>query len=150
MSIYEAAPRAWRERMLAVFRIVAGVVFISLGTMKLFGWPPAAPPGVVPVPWASQAGVGGFMETIGGVLIVVGLFTRPVAFVLAGEMAVAYWQFHFPVSPYPTMNMGTPAIMYCFFFLYLVAAGPGAWSVDGAIARGRRPRAEPGLRPEAA
>ena len=138
MSIFEPAPAPWPARTLGLVRIITGVVFISFGTMKLFGWPPAGPPGVVPVPWASQAGIGGFIETIGGTLIVLGLLTRPVAFLLSGEMAVAYWQFHFPMSPYPTVNMGTPAIMYSFFYLYLCVAGPGAWSVDEAIARSRR------------
>jgi putative oxidoreductase len=136
MSIYESAPGPWRDRMLAVFRIVAGVVFISAGTMKLFGWPPAPGP-MPPIPLFSETWFAGVLETFGGALIVLGLFTRPVAFILAGEMAVAYFQFHFPTSPYPTVNMGIPAIMYCFFFLYLAAAGAGAWSVDGAIARSR-------------
>jgi putative oxidoreductase len=125
--------------MLGFFRIVAGVVFITFGTMKVFGFPPA-PPGMPPFTIASQIGIAGLLEVLGGAAIIVGFLTRPVAFVLAGEMAVAYFKFHYPQSFFPTTNMGTPAIMYCFFFLYLVVAGAGAWSVDEAIARGRRRR----------
>lgn len=123
--------------MLATFRIVAGLIFITSGTTKLFGFPP--PPVPMPLPaLMSQMGIGSIMELVGGVLIVIGLFTRPTAFLLAGEMAVAYWQFHAPGSVWPTVNMGIAAIMYCFFFLYLMFAGPGAWSVDAMIARSRR------------
>ncbi|MFL5563371.1 MAG: DoxX family protein [Gemmatimonadaceae bacterium] len=123
--------------MLSVFRIVAGALFITFGTMKLFGYPPL-PPGAPPIPVMSQAWIGGCLEVVGGTLVLIGLFTRPVAFILAGEMAVAYFQFHFPQSFFPTTNMGTPAIMFCWFFLYLVFAGAGVWSVDESIARRRR------------
>jgi len=136
MSIFEPAPAPWPGRMLSIFRIIAGLVFITFGTMKVFNLPPL-PPGQPPIPLMSQAGIGGMMEIVGGVLIVLGLFTRPVAFILSGEMAVAYWQFHAPQSMWPSSNMGTPAIMYCFFFLYLVFAGPGPWSLDARIARRR-------------
>ncbi|HEX8848937.1 MAG TPA: DoxX family protein [Gemmatimonadaceae bacterium] len=136
MTIFAPAPAPWPSRMLSVFRIVAGALFISFGTMKIFGYPPI-PPGSPPIVLMSQMGIGGLLEVFGGILITLGLFTRPVAFVLAGEMAVAYFQFHFPQSFFPTTNMGTPAIMYCFFFLYLVFAGAGVWSVDAAIARRR-------------
>lgn len=137
MSIFDPAPSPWPSRMLSVFRIVAGAVFISFGTMKLFGHPPM-PPGMPPIALMSQTGIGGMLEFIGGIAITLGFLTRPVAFVLAGEMAVAYFQFHFPQSFFPSTNMGTPAIMYCFFYLYLVFAGAGVWSVDEVIARGRR------------
>lgn len=137
MSIFESAREPWPSRMLGIFRIVAGVIFITFGTMKLFNFPPM-PAGMPPIPVLSQTWIGGVLETFGGALIVLGLFTRPVAFVLAGEMAVAYFQFHFPQSFFPSVNMGTPAIMYCFFFLYLVFAGAGAWSVDGLLARRQR------------
>ena len=136
MSLFAPAPAPWPSRMLSVFRIVAGALFVTFGTMKIFGYPPM-PPGSPPIALMSQTGIGGLLEVFGGILITLGLFTRPVAFVLAGEMAVAYFQFHFPQSFFPTTNMGTPAIMYCFFFLYLVFAGPGVWSVDAAIARRR-------------
>jgi putative oxidoreductase len=123
--------------MLSVFRIAAALLFISFGTMKLFGYPPL-PPGAPAIPVMSQAWIGGCLETVGGFLILIGLFTRPVAFILAGEMAVAYFQFHHPLSFFPTTNMGTPAIMFCWFFFYLVFAGGGVWSVDESIARRRR------------
>jgi putative oxidoreductase len=112
--------------------------------MKLFGYPPM-PPGAPPIAVMSQTWIGGLLEFFGGIAITIGLFTRPVAFVLAGEMAVAYFQFHYPQSFWPTSNMGTPAIMYCFFYLYLVFAGAGAWSVDEAIARRRGTLQDPAL-----
>ncbi|HEX2204944.1 MAG TPA: DoxX family protein [Longimicrobium sp.] len=140
MSIYEPAPAPWPARMLAVFRVVAGLVFITAGTTKLFGFPASPMPGAGTVPLLSQMGIGGLLEIVGGALIVLGLFTRPTAFVLAGEMAVAYFQFHQPMAFWPTSNNGVPAVMYCFFFLYLVAAGAGAWSLDGVLARSRAPR----------
>ena len=83
-------------------------------------------------PLASLFGIGAILELVGGLLILVGLFTRPVAFILAGEMAVAYWMFHAPQSIYPALNGGDAAILYCFVFLLLVFTGPGAWSIDGA------------------
>jgi putative oxidoreductase len=138
MSIFQAAREPWPRRALAIYRIAGGLLFITFGTMKLFGWPPAAPPGVVPVPWMSQMGVGGMLEVAGGAMIALGLLTRPVAFVLAGEMAVAYFQFHFPMGFWPETNNGAPAVLYCFFFLYLVVAGAGDWSLDAAILRFRR------------
>jgi len=128
VSIFEASP--WAPRMLAVFRIVAGLLFVSFGTMKLFGYPPGP----------SEMGIGGILEFVGGLMIVLGLFTRPVSFVLAGEMAVAYFQFHQPQSFFPTSNNGVPAVLYCFLFLYLMFAGAGAWSIDGLIARSRHNR----------
>jgi putative oxidoreductase len=136
MSIYEPSPSPWTSRMLSIFRVVAGVIFLSSGTMKIFGVP-AMPPGSPEIELMSQMGVGGLLEVVGGLLIVLGLFTRPTAFVLAGEMAVAYFQFHQPQAFWPTSNGGIPAIMYCFFFLYLVFAGAGEWSLDALIARSR-------------
>jgi putative oxidoreductase len=129
MSIFEPAPPPWPSRMLSILRIVAGLIFVTAGTMKLFNFPPM-PPGMPPIQPMTQAWIGGVLETFGGLAIVLGFFTRPVAFILAGEMAVAYFQFHFPQSFWPTINMGQPAILYCFIFLYLVFAGPGIWSVD--------------------
>jgi putative oxidoreductase len=120
--------------MLAVLRIVSGVVFVSAGTMKLFGYPPSPQP-IPPFDPMSQLGLAALLETFGGLAIVLGLFTRPVAFVLAGEMAVAYFQAHFPTSIFPTVNGGMAAVLYCFLFLYLTFAGAGAWSIDEMIAR---------------
>ena len=122
--------------MLSICRIVAGLMFMSYGTMKLFNIPPAPMPGF-PVKLLSEMGAAGFLETIGGLAIVLGLFTRPVAFILAGEMAVAYFQSHFPKSFFPTVNAGVPAVLYCFLFLYLIFAGAGPWSLDAMIARRR-------------
>lgn len=141
MSIFDPAPAPWPSRMRAILRIVTGAVFITNGTMKLFNYPPM-PSGMPPIHLMSQAGIGGLLEVVGGTLILLGLFTRPVAFVLAGEMAVAYFQFHFPRSFFPTVNNGTAAVLDCFIFLYFVAAGAGAWSVDAMLARRR---ARPGV-----
>ena len=136
MSIFEASRSPWRGRMLSILRIVAGAVFISFGTMKVFNFPPL-PAGMPPIPLVSQLGLAGTLELFGGSLILIGLFTRPVSFVLAGEMAVAYFQGHYPQSFWPTTNMGTPAILYCFIYLYFVFAGAGPWSVDAMISRAR-------------
>jgi Predicted membrane protein len=138
MSIFDPAPPFWTNRVLGLVRIVTGLVFISYGTLKLFNYPPL-PPGIPPIPLMSEAGVAGILETVGGTLMVLGLFTRPVAFILSGEMAVAYFQFAFPVSFWPTSNNGSAAMLYCFLFFYFVFAGSGAWSVDAVIARSRRP-----------
>jgi putative oxidoreductase len=133
MSIFEPAPPPWPSRMLCLLRIVAGIIFVSAGTTKLFGYPPSAVP-MPPFALTSEMGIGGILEAFGGLLIVIGFLTRPVAFILAGEMAVAYFQFHFPQSFFPTVNNGIPAVLYCFLFLYLMTAGAGAFSVDGLIA----------------
>lgn len=135
MSILDPSPSPWAGRARSVFRIVAGLCFVSFGTMKLFGFPPYQG---MPVPLVSEIGLAGILELFGGLLITLGLLTKPVAFILSGEMAVAYFQAHFPTSVWPSVNMGTPAILYCFFYLYLVFAGPGDWSLDVALARARR------------
>ena len=117
----------WAPRMLSVLRIMAALLFIEHGTQKLFGFPPSergSPP------LLSLMGFGGMLETFGGMLLLVGLFTRPVAFVLAGMMAVAYFMAHAPQSFYPAVNGGDAAILFCFVFLYLFTAGGGAWSLD--------------------
>jgi len=123
---------------LAALRIVAALIFMAHGTQKLFGFP--APPQSGLPPFLSLYWIGGVMELVGGILILLGLFTRPVAFLLAGEMAVAYWMFHAPRSMYPLLNGGDASILYCFVFLLLVFTGPGAWSVDGARRGGAMPR----------
>jgi putative oxidoreductase len=128
----------WSSRgpeMLALLRIVASLMYILAGTTILFAFPAGMPPDGGTAPWLSQIGVGGLLEVVGGALMLLGLFTRPVAFVLAGEMAVAYFQFHFPQGFWPNLNGGIPAILYCFLWLYLSAAGPGAWSVDARLAK---------------
>jgi putative oxidoreductase len=146
MSIHEPASPLWTSRMLAIFRIVAGLMFFQAGTMKLLGFPANPMPNMPPIELMSQIGIGGLMEIVGGIAIMLGLYTRPVAFVLAGEMAVAYFQFHQPNGFWPSTNGGVPAVMYCFFFLYLTAAGAGAWSLDSVLARARGRERSPALR----
>jgi putative oxidoreductase len=121
-------PAAWAPRILSVLRIIVGLLFLCHGLVKLFGFPPGAKPGQAAL--FSLLGFAGVIELIGGVAIVFGLFTRPVAFVLAGEMAVAYFMVHAPQGFFPVLNGGEEAILYCFIFLYLAAAGAGPWSLD--------------------
>lgn len=136
-SIFEAANSRWTGRMLSVLRIVVGILFIEHGTQKLFGFPPTtAMP--VPVPLMSILGLASVIETFGGLAIMIGFFTRPVAFILAGEMAVAYFTVHHPKSPFPVVSGGEPAVLYCFIFLYVVFAGAGPWSVDAMLSHARR------------
>jgi len=136
MSMFEPAQSPWPSHMLSILRIVAGLLFLMAGTTILFGYPP--PPSQMPtVVLMSQLGLAGILETFGGAAIMLGLFTRPVAFLLSGEMAVAYFQVHFPQSVFPTVNGGVPAVLYCFLFLYLVFAGAGVWSIDAMIARSK-------------
>ena len=110
---------------------------MTTGTSILFAFPAGMPPSGGTAPLMSQIWIGGLLEFVGGTLVLVGLFTRPVAFVLAGEMAVAYFQVHFPKSIFPSVNGGTSASLFCFVFLYLVFAGAGPWSLDAVIARRR-------------
>jgi putative oxidoreductase len=120
-----------------VLRIVAAFTFILAGTTKLFAFPAGIPPSGKAVALFSEWGAAGALETFGGALLMLGLFTRPVAFLLAGEMAIAYFQFHFPKSIWPTLNDGTLPALYCFIWLYLSSAGPGPWSLDAVIRRRR-------------
>jgi putative oxidoreductase len=129
----------WAPQLLSVLRIVAAFIFIASGTTKLFAFPAGIPPDGGTVPVMSQLWIGALLELVGGGLMLVGLFTRPVAFVLAGEMAVAYFQFHSAASFWPTINQGVAAVIYCFLWLYFSAAGAGAWSLDAMRVR-RRPR----------
>jgi len=119
---------------LLLLRLVAGLLFFQAGAMKLFGWYGGMPEGAT-VTVLSQVGIGAILEVIGAPLIALGLFTRPVAFVLAGEMAVAYWQFHFPRGHWPIQNGGQPAVLFCFLFLYLAASGAGRFSLDERLRR---------------
>ena len=112
----------------SLLRIAAGLSFLEHGTGKLLGFP-AGLPFIDKMPTGLMY-LTGTMELIGGVLIVLGLFTRPVAFILSGFMAAAYFMAHFPMSFFPAVNMGETALLYCFIFLYLAAAGPGPWSID--------------------
>jgi len=130
----EARWRSAAPYILSVLRIVAALMFLSFGTMILFGWPTAMPGGNS-APVMSQTWVGGWLEFAGGVLLALGLCTRPTAFILSGMMAVAYFQFHAPHGPWPAANMGTPAILYCFLWLYFSAAGAGVWSLDALLGK---------------
>lgn len=123
-------PAAWSPRLLGVMRVVFGLIFLSHGTSKFFGFPPFA---MALNPLLTVAAT---LELIGGALVVVGLFTRPVAFVLSGMSAAAYFIAHAPKGFFPSANGGEAAVLYCFAFLYLAAAGGGAWSLDAG--RGRR------------
>ena len=120
---------AYRPQALAALRIMTALLFIEHGTQKIFNFPPAEQPFS---DLMNLIGAAGALEIVGGVLILLGLFTRPVAFVLCGFMAVAYFMAHAPQDFFPVNNRGDAAILFCFVFLYLVVAGPGAWSVDGA------------------
>jgi len=121
----------WAPRALALLRIVTALLFMEHGAQKLLGFPPLpegrSMPELFTLFWFA-----GFLELVGGFLVLIGFLTRPVAFILSGEMAVAYWMAHAPNSFYPALNGGDAAILYCFIFLYFAAAGPGAFSVDGA------------------
>jgi putative oxidoreductase len=114
--------------LLSVLRIVAALLFLAHGTQKLFGVPPGQP--YTGFPNFSLLGIAGMLEVAGGLLLLAGLFTRFTAFILCGEMAVAYFRAHAPQDFFPINNGGEITVMFCFFFLYLVAAGPGPWSLD--------------------
>jgi putative oxidoreductase len=128
--------RSWAPYLLGVLRVVAALLFMQVGTAKLFAFPGAVMPGGGTAPVGSLPGVAGILETFGGVLLLVGLFTRPVAFVLSGEMAFAYFLGHAPHGFWPVLNQGSPAILYSFLFLYFSAAGAGPLSIDGLRGRG--------------
>ena len=122
--------RAWAPYLLSVLRIVAAFLFIQFGTAKLYAFPGAVMPDGGTAPLASLAGIAGTLEVFGGGLILLGLFSRPVAFLLSGEMAVAYFYGHAPQGFWPVLNQGHPAILFCFIWLYVSSAGPGPWSLD--------------------
>ncbi|MEM1384741.1 MAG: DoxX family protein [Pseudomonadota bacterium] len=116
----------WAPQILSILRIVSALIFFAHGTQKILSFPPSERV----VELFSLGWVAGVLELFGGALLIAGLFTRPVAFVLSGLMAFAYWLAHAPRSIYPVENGGDAAILYCFIFLYIVFAGPGPWSVD--------------------
>jgi putative oxidoreductase len=117
----------WEPQLLSALRIVAGLLFLEHGMSKLFHFPhdPRFDHPLTPMIIAAGA-----IETVGGFLITIGLFTRIAAFICSGEMAVAYWMVHFKTSPFPSLNEGDGAILFCFVFLFIAAAGAGPWSVD--------------------
>jgi putative oxidoreductase len=124
----------WEPRMLSILRIMAGLTFFQTGTSKLLHFPPPVTPRAYDL-LTLNPGLQGPLELVGGLLIVLGLFTRPVAFILAGDMAVAYFMSHAPRGFFPAINGGTAAILYCFIFLYLFVAGGGVWGLDESRCR---------------
>ena len=130
--IKTSALTAWSPKVLSIFRIVTGLLFLQHGAQKIFSFPAEAR---APFDLMTQMGIGGVLELVGGALIILGLFTRPTAFILSGMMAVAYWQFHAPSDFYPLNNGGELAIMYCFAFFYFIFAGPGPWSLDAMMGK---------------
>jgi putative oxidoreductase len=121
----------WSPRLLSVLRIVAALLFMTHGTAKLFQMPHQAMFDNLQL--MSLIGVQGMLEAGGGLLLLLGLFTRPVAFILSGDMAVAYFMSHWPKSWLPLLNGGDLAVLFCFVFLYLWVAGPGPWSLDEGL-----------------
>ena len=122
--------RTWAPYLQSVLRIVSAFLFMQVGTAKLFAFPAAVMPDGGTAPLLSLIGLAGILEVFGGGLLLLGLFTRPVAFILSGEMAVAYFIGHAPSGFWPVLNQGAPAIFYAFLFLYFSAAGAGPWSLD--------------------
>ena len=130
----QALETVWAPRVLSIARVVTALIFMAHGTQKLLNFPPRANNAPGPDLF-SLYGLAGSLEIVGGILLVFGLFTRPVAFILSGEMAFAYWMSHAPRAMYPVLNGGDAAILYCFWFLYLAFAGGGAWSLDRMLSR---------------
>ncbi len=127
--------RSWTPQLLSILRIVAAFLFMAHGMSKLFAFPVPMMPGASGVPWLSQIGVAGMIEAFGGGLLLLGIFTRCVAFVAAGEMAFAYFLGHASGGFWPLVNHGEPAVLFCFTWLYISAAGPGPWSIDAMMSR---------------
>lgn len=121
----------YTTQLRGVLRVMSGLLLLQHGTTKHLNFPAGS---LNDTPLASMSGAAGALELVGGVLLIIGLFTRPAAFILSGMTAVAYFYAHAPQSFFPILNGGELAALYCFVFLYLAAAGPGAWSVDGARA----------------
>lgn len=122
--------RSWTPYLLSTLRFVAAFLFLQVGTAKLFAFPAAIMPEGGTAALSSRAGVAGLLEVVGGGLLLIGLFPRPVAFVLSGEMAVAYFYSHAPLGFWPVLNQGSNAILFGFLWLYLSSAGAGPWSLD--------------------
>lgn len=129
--------RSWSPQLLSILRIVLAFLFIQVGSAKWFAFPAAVMPGGGTAAFGTLPWWAGVIEVIGGTLILFGLFTRPVAFILSGEMAFAYFLGHAPNNFWPVLNQGGLAVIYCFLFLYISSAGPGPWSLDALLARRR-------------
>lgn len=130
MRLSETFVNVWSDRARSVLRIVAGLLFMSHGMQKLLGFPA---PATHPFQLLTLSGFAGVLELFGGILLLIGLFTRPVAFILSGEMAFAYFIAHAPQNFWPLINRGELAVLYCFVFLYFAFAGGGAWSLDNGL-----------------
>ena len=135
MSNLDSFSASWTPRLLSVLRIIAGFLIMPHGAQKLFGF--LAPPGMPAATMGSMMWVAGVLEFFGGLLLLIGLFTRPVAFILSGLMAVAYFMVHAPGGFWPLQNKGELAVIYCFVFLFFAVAGGGEWAVDRILRRGR-------------
>jgi len=147
MRLSETFVDVWSDRAKSVLRIISGFLFVSHGMQKLLGFP--APP-AHPFHLFTLSGFAGVLELFGGILLLIGLFTRPVAFILSGEMAFAYFIAHAPQNFWPLINRGELAVLYCFVFLYFAIAGGGVWSLDRGL-RNRRddvtaPSRQPAMR----
>ena len=129
--------KEWAPQLLSVLRIVVAFLYFQVGSAKWFAFPAAIMPGGGTAPVGSLVWFAGIIEVVGGTFLVLGLFTRPVAFILSGEMAFAYFIGHAGHGFWPVLNQGGPAIFNCFTFLYFSAAGPGPWSLDALLARRR-------------
>jgi putative oxidoreductase len=138
MADWTSVRQTWEPRMLSILRIVTGLLYLQHGLNKFFNFPPGAQQRTYDL-FTLSPGLAGILETFGGILLIFGLFTRPVAFILSGEMAVAYFWAHQPRAMYPYSNGGGFAVLYCFVFLYLWVAGGGEWSLDRLLRRGTPP-----------
>jgi putative oxidoreductase len=127
MSSLSQTASAWAPRVLSILRIAAGLLILQHGTTKILGFPATEMSGISV---ATMPGMAGVIELVGGILVVIGLFTRPAAFILSGMTAVAYWMVHAPQGFYPLLNGGELAALYSFVFLYIACAGGGVWSID--------------------
>ncbi|HVP60182.1 MAG TPA: DoxX family protein [Myxococcaceae bacterium] len=129
----------WSPQLLSILRTMAAFLYLQFGTAKLFAWPGPIMPGGGVAPLGSLAGIAGLLELVLGVLLLVGLFTRPAAFTASGEMAVAYFLGHAPHGFWPALNGGTNAVLFCFVWLYISAAGAGPWSLDALRRKSVKP-----------
>jgi putative oxidoreductase len=127
--------QSWTPYLLSILRIVAAFLFFEYGSAKLLAFPGAILPDGATASLTTMPGIAGTLELAGGLLLVIGLFTRPVAFLLSGEMACAYFIGHASNGFWPLLNGGVPAVIFCFVWLYISAAGPGPWSVDALLTR---------------
>ena len=144
--LFRGSPHA--PKVLSIVRVVVAFMFMSVGTMKMFGFPSRGEPiGFDPF---TQIGLAAIIEVFGGTLVLIGLATRPAAFIMSGEMAVAYFQNYAPKAFFPVINGGAPAALYCWIFFYLAFAGGGAWSVDAWISSTRQRRSNDAPAPKVA